>query len=565
MLNTIMTVVQLWLLCVMGIYFYTMLKSQKSTRNGIHREANGELEKLRKLQKISLTEPLSEKTRPASLNEIVGQEDGLKALKAALCGKNPQHVIIYGPPGVGKTAAARTVLKEAIETPISPFGVHSKFVEMDATTMRFDERGIADPLMGSVHDPIYQGAGAYGPAGIPQPKPGAVTKAHGGILFIDEIGELHPVQMNKLLKVLEDRKVFFESAYYAKNNREIPLYIHEIFQKGMPADFRLVAATTSPPEEIPPALRSRCTEIYFKPLNKKEIMKIGENAAHKGGFSISKDAVVRLAEYADNGRDAVNIIQTAASCASLENRNRIAVEDVEWVAESKRCSPRSEIRVSKEEFIGRVNGLAVYGANMGTVMAIEADACPCEPGKGAVKVTGVVESEIIERRGQSLKRESTVKASVDNALTVLTEMLDTKVKDYNIHLNFPGGMPVDGPSAGTAILISLYSAIYQIPVRNDIAFTGEISIFGNVMPVGGVMEKVAAAKESGAERVYIPYENDRSFLHAQGITVIPVKNINEIMSEVFKDHLNTERKPHYAVTGEQVLTAEGTAGNDVLS
>jgi len=71
-----------------------------------------------------------------------------------------------------------------------------------------------------------QGAGAYGVAGIPQPKPGAVTKAHGGILFVDEIGELHPIQMNKLLKVLEDRKVFLESAYYSSEDTNIPL--HEI-------------------------------------------------------------------------------------------------------------------------------------------------------------------------------------------------------------------------------------------------------------------------------------------------------------------------------------------------
>ncbi len=67
-------------------------------------------------------------------------------------------------------------------------------VEVDATIVRFDERGIADPL-GSVHDPIYQGAGPLGITGVPQPKPGAVSKAHGGILFLDEIGELHPVQM----------------------------------------------------------------------------------------------------------------------------------------------------------------------------------------------------------------------------------------------------------------------------------------------------------------------------------------------------------------------------------
>ena len=71
------------------------------------------MEQLRKMRAISLSEPLSEKVRPKSFQDIVGQEDGIKALKAALCGPNPQHVIIYGPPGVGKTAAARLVLEEA--------------------------------------------------------------------------------------------------------------------------------------------------------------------------------------------------------------------------------------------------------------------------------------------------------------------------------------------------------------------------------------------------------------------------------------------------------------------
>ena len=166
------------------------------------------MEKLQRLREISLSEPLSEKTRPKTFKDIIGQEDGIKALKAALCGPNPQHVLIYGPPGIGKTCAARIVLDEAKKNPMSPFRKDAKFIEMDATSVRFDERSIADPLIGSVHDPIYQGAGPLGVAGIPQPKPGAVTKAHGGILFLDEIGELHPIQMNKLLKVLEDRKVF---------------------------------------------------------------------------------------------------------------------------------------------------------------------------------------------------------------------------------------------------------------------------------------------------------------------------------------------------------------------
>ena len=72
--------------------------------------------------------------------------------------------------GVGKTAAARLVLEEAKRNPKSPFRTNATFIELDATTARFDERGIADPLIGSVHDPIYQGAGAMGQAGIPQPK-----------------------------------------------------------------------------------------------------------------------------------------------------------------------------------------------------------------------------------------------------------------------------------------------------------------------------------------------------------------------------------------------------------
>ena len=157
-------------------------------------------------------------------------------------------MILYGPPGVGKTAAARLVLEEAKKNDVSPFKQEACMVEVDATIVRFDERGIADPLIGSVHDPIYQGAGPLGITGVPQPKPGAVSKAHGGILFLDEIGELHPVQMQKLLKVLEDRKVYLESAYYSKDNSNIPEYVHDIFENGLPADFRLVGATTRSPE-----------------------------------------------------------------------------------------------------------------------------------------------------------------------------------------------------------------------------------------------------------------------------------------------------------------------------
>ena len=154
----------------------------------------------------------------------MGQEDGIKSLKAILCGKNPQHVIIYGPPGIGKTCAARLVLEAAKKSPEHLFGSNAPFHRRTPPCVRFDERAISDPLIGSVHDPIYQGAGPLGVQGVPQPKPGAVTKAHGGVLFLDEIGELYPIQMNKLPGVLEDRKVMLSLPITVLRTLPFPLY-----------------------------------------------------------------------------------------------------------------------------------------------------------------------------------------------------------------------------------------------------------------------------------------------------------------------------------------------------
>ncbi|MBE7010952.1 MAG: ATP-dependent protease LonB [Ruminococcaceae bacterium] len=533
MFNTILIILQLFLTLVMGIYFFNMLRSQHNGKSGLESDSARELDKLRRLKQIHLTKPLSEKTRPARLDEVIGQEDGIRALRAAICGPNPQHVIIYGPPGIGKTAAARAVLQEAIASDRSPFRDGAQFVEMDATILRFDERGIADPLIGSVHDPIYQGAGAYGPAGVPQPKPGAVTKAHGGILFLDEIGELHPVQMNKLLKVLEDRMVFLESAYYASGNKDIPPHVHEIFQKGLPADFRLVGATTRSPDELPPALRSRCVEIFFSPLSASHIRTIALNAAQRGGFTIDKSALNALCQYAQNGRDAVNLMQTAGSVAMLENRFSIIEEDVNWVAESGRYAPRYEPHVADESVIGLVNGLAVSGFGQGALIDVEATASPAPGGTGSLRVTGIVESTELEGRGQKLIRNSSARASVQNMLTVLQRYFCIDISQYHLHINFPGGTPIDGPSAGCAIVTAVYSAITGQPVSNHIAMTGELSIHGKVKPVGGVSSKIHAAAEAGVKTVYIPAENKKNLFCHDDIQIVEVSHIRELFAAIF--------------------------------
>ncbi len=529
-ISGMIAVIQILFVIVVGLYFWNLLRSQHGNRVAVDRESKKEMEKIQHLRRISLAEPLAEKTRPQRFDEIIGQEEGLKALRAALCGPNPQHVLIYGPPGVGKTAAARLVLNEAKLNPLSPFGRDAKFVELDATTARFDERGIADPLIGSVHDPIYQGAGPLGMAGIPQPKPGAVTRAHGGVLFIDEIGELHPIQMNKLLKVMEDRKVFFESAYYNCEDTHIPAYIHDIFQNGLPADFRLIGATTRLPEEISPAIRSRCVEIFFRSLLPEEIRKIAENAAKRINFTFGPGALDVVEKYATNGREAVNIIQIAAGIAQGRDSKEIQTADVEWVVSSGQYSPRPERKIPAEPAVGLVNGLAVVGPNIGTLLEIEVTVNPPLQERGEIRVTGIVEEEEMGgMAGRRVRCKSMIRNSVDNALTALRRFLDVDPRKYDIHINFPGAVPTDGPSAGVAIALGIYSALTNKKVDHRVALTGEISLLGEVKPVGGVVAKVEAAGRAGAERVLIPYENWQELFREASVEVIPVKRLEEVI------------------------------------
>jgi ATP-dependent Lon protease len=558
----ILGILNLLFTAVITVYFLSLLKGQQTSKASVEKESKKEIEKLHRLREIKLTEPLSEKTRPTCFEDVIGQDRGIRALKAALCSPNPQHVIIYGPPGIGKTAAARLVLEDAKRSILSPFGRNAKFVELDATTVRFDDRGIADPLIGSVHDPIYQGAGAFGVAGIPQPKPGAVTKAHGGILFLDEIGELHSIQMNKLLKVLEDRKVFLESSYYNSEDPNIPAHIKDVFDNGLPADFRLVGATTRSPEELPPAIRSRCIEVFFKALNFEEIQKIACRAAEKGGFVLSKDGAGEISKYSGSGRDAVNIIQIAGGLALSENRKNITMEDINWVVESGNYSIRPEKMIDKKPQIGYVNGLAVFGPNMGTIIEVEVTATAVAAtaakttsvnshvtaatataatetpiinsnttASGSVTVTGIIEEEETGDHNRKYRRKSTSRGSVDNVITVVKKYLDIDPKAYDIHINFPGGVPIDGPSAGITIATAIYSAVNKIPVNNEVAMTGEISIRGFVKPIGGVCAKIEAAKKAGVKKVIIPKENWQESFRDIGINIVPVERIEEVIKE----------------------------------
>ncbi|MGI6319141.1 MAG: Lon family ATP-dependent protease [Dethiobacteria bacterium] len=460
---------------------------------------------LEKMHSLSLSRSAMEFLRPASLDEIVGQKRGIRSLMSKLASPFPQHILIYGPPGVGKTAAARLALEAAKRMSHTPFDEDAPFVEVDATTLRWDPRETTNPLLGSVHDPIYQGARReLSEGGIPEPKPGLVTEAHTGVLFIDEIGEMDIHLQSKLLKVLEDKKVYFDSSYYDPTDPQVPKYIKKYFEEGAPADFILIGATTRAPMDISPALRSRCSAVYFEPLSPADIKKIVDNAAAKLGVRLTPEAREIISCYTSEGRGAINLLADAYGLALYisaeenpedyqEKEIVIDGEKIKEVVQSNRLVPLSLPREMAKPLVGKIYGLAAAGF-LGTILEIEAVSFPASvPGKGKIRFN--------EAAG-TMARDS-----VFNATSVLRKICGLDVSEYDLHINVVGGANIEGPSAGTALFLALYSALKKVPLRQDIAVSGELSLRGNIKPVGGLLEKLYGARIAGIKEVFLPKEN----------------------------------------------------------
>lgn len=485
------------------------------------------LEHLQELEQKKLARTAIEVLRPQALDQVVGQSRAVKALMAKIASPFPQHTILYGPPGIGKTTVARLALEAAKQLKHTPFAEEAPFVEVDGTTLRWDPREVTNPLLGSVHDPIYQGARReMAESGVPEPKLGLVTEAHGGVLFIDEIGELEPMLQNKLLKVLEDKRVRFDSSYYDPNDPNVPQYVKKLFDEGAPADFLLIGATTREPGEINAAFRSRCAEVFFEPLTPSDVGAIVVQAAERLGVTLEEGIPELIADYTIEGRKGIGILADAYGLALYQHGTVggdglvLTKPQVLEVIQTGRLSPNVFRKATPTAETGRIYGLGVLGY-IGSVLEIEAVAFPArETGKGTLRINDTA--------------GSMTKDSVFNAAAVVRRATGEDMSNWDIHINIVGGGRIDGPSAGLAIYLAMISAIQGRPIRQDVAITGEVSIRGTAKAIGGVYEKIYGAKQAGMTQVILPEENCKDVpQEVHGIEVCFVSTIEEAMRLVF--------------------------------
>ena len=472
--------------------------------------------------------------RPAALDEVVGQDAAVRALLGKIASPFPQHVVLYGPPGVGKTTVARLALERAKNATYSPFAKEAPFVEVGGSTLRWDPRETTNPLLGSVHDPIYQGSRRdFAEGGIPEPKLGLVTRAHGGVLFIDELGELDPMLQVKLLKVLEDKRVTFESSYYDESDPNVPAYVKRLFADGAPADFVLIGATTRMPEEIDPAIRSRCAEVFFTPLNQEQIASIVRHAAQRLHAALEDGVADLVAEYTLEGRLAVQILADAFGLAlyraqgTTDSGVPVASSDVLDVVRSRRMSQHTHVKARPAREVGKAFGLGVYHFT-GSIIEFEAVAFRAsQQGKGTVRFNDTA---------GSMARDS-----VFNAASVVRALAGVDPADFDLHVNVIGGGAVDGPSAGLAVFAALYSALRREPIPQDVALTGEVGIQGRVRPVGGIPEKIFAARMAGVRRVIVPKENVKDV--PSGLSGLDIVAAGDVFEALAALEITPDRSP----------------------
>jgi Lon-like ATP-dependent protease len=418
----------------------------------------------------------------------------------------------------------------------------------------FDATGAhAGALLGDVlHDPFQ--SGGLGTPAHERVVAGMIHKTNKGVLFIDEIATLQPSTQQELLTSLQEGKF----AITGQSERSAGAMVRT---EPVPCNFILIAAGNFETlKHMHPALRSRIRgygyEIYMTetmpdtPENQYKIAQFVAQEVVKDERipHFSKNAVLTIIEEAKRRanrkdhltlrlRELGGLIRAAGDIAIEKNAKLV---ETKHIIEAKKIARSLEQQIAdkyierKKEYevivtsgkkIGRVNGLAVIGGEevfSGIILPIESEVTP-----------GGKEKEIIATG----KLGDIAKEAVKNVSAIIKRYFGEDIKEkYDIYVQFlQTHEGVEGDSASIAVATSIISALKKVPVKQEIAMTGSLSVRGDVLPIGGVSSKVEAAIEAGIKQVLVPKSNLKDIVLSKEklnkIKIIPVEHISEVLKD----------------------------------
>ncbi len=413
----------------------------------------------------------------------------------------------------------------------------------------------AGALLGDVlHDPLQSG-GLGTPAHL-RVVPGMIHKANGGVLFIDEISALSPKSQQDLLTILQEKKFSITGQSEMSSGAMVRT-------TPAPCDFILIAAGNyNDLEKVHPAIRSRirgsgyeCHMNIDMPDTVENRNKVVQFVAQEIGKDkkiphFSKEAVDEIIFEARKKatrknsltlklRELGGLIRAAGDLAIEENK-KIVTRDIVLRAKTPAKTLEEQMvnkmMIVKKDYdifkttgtaIGRVNGLAVMNdSDAGLLLPIECEITPASSkNEGRIIATGQL--------------GSIAKESVENVSAIIKKLTGKDISNYDIHVQFLQTYNVEGDSASISIATAIISVLEGIPIKQDVAMTGSLSIRGEVLPIGGVTAKVNAAKRAKIKKVIIPESNKEDLVLApevaKDLEIIPVKTIWEVILHAFKD------------------------------
>ncbi len=418
----------------------------------------------------------------------------------------------------------------------------------------FDATGAhAGALLGDVlHDPFQ--SGGLGTPAHERVVAGMIHKAHMGVLFIDEIATLHPATQQELLTAIQEGKF----AITGQSERSAGAMVRT---EPVPCKFLLVAAgNVDSLKNLHPALRSRIRgygyEIYIDdmmddtPENRYKLAQFVAQEVRKDGHipHFSMKAVEYLIEEARRRakkgkltlrlRELGGLVRSAGDYAKERGSKLVEVEHIKKAKQFARGLEQQiadryierkkeyEVIMTKGTRIGRVNGLAVLGDGSslsGIILPIESEVTP-----------GSKSTQIIATG----KLGEIAKEAVTNVSAIIKKIFGDDIKEnHDIFIQFLQTYEgVEGDSASLAVATAIVSALKKIPIKQNYAITGSVSVRGDALPVGGVSAKVEAAIDAGMKKVIVPKSNVQDIVidasKLKKVEIITVENVYQVLEEI---------------------------------